>query len=188
MAFIPSSTVLNTLYELKNLSHTITYVEITGATGIGGGTSTSYPVTVTTAMPNDTVTVLSNTISGYYSDSFSNEISYRTVDHRLITVNKWSDIVLAIADGILADVYYYKADTRTRIVYSYVATSSNGATQTYTINVDNDWTTGRNQVIKFTNLTKYQQKILTLWINNNSDKVAWANNILDIIDWENNVL
>lgn len=187
MAFSPSSTVLNTLYELKNLSHTITYTDTSGASG-ATGFGTSYPVTVTTTMPNDTVMVSGNTISGYYSDSFNNEISYRTVDHRLITVNKWEDIVIAIADGILADVYYYKADTTTRIVYNYLATASNGATQTYTINVDNNWTTGRNQVIKFTNLTKYQQEILVLWINNNSDKVAWANNILDIIDWENNVL
>jgi len=187
MAFSPSSTVLNTLYELKNLSHTITYTDTSGATG-ATGFGTPYTVTVTTSMPNHTVTVSGNTISGYYSDSFDNEISYRTVDHNFVTVNKWSDIVIAIADGILADVYYYKADTRTRIVYSYLATASNGATQTYTINVDNDWTSGRNQLIKFTNLTKYQQEILVLWINNNSDKVAWANNILDIIDWENNVL
>jgi len=187
MAFSPSATQLNTLYELKNLSHTITYTDTSGGLG-ATGFGTAYPVTVTTAMPNDTITVLGNTISGYYSDSFDNEISYRTVDHQFVTVNKWEDIVMAIADGILADVYYYKADTTTRIVYSYLATAGNGATQTYTINVDNNWTTGRNQVIKFTNLTKYQQEILTLWINNNSDKVAWANNILDIIDWENNVL
>jgi hypothetical protein len=187
MPFFPSSTTLNTLNEFKNLSHSITYTDTSGASG-ATGFGTSYPVTVTTAMPNDTIIVSGNTISGYYSDSFDNEISYRTFDHRLITVNKWEDIVIAIADGILADVYYYKADTTTRIVYSYLATASNGATQTYTINVDNDWTSGRNQVIKFTNLTKYQQEILVLWINNNSDKVAWANNILDIIDWENNVL
>jgi hypothetical protein len=187
MAFSPSLSVLNTLYELKNLSHSITYTDTSGASG-ATGFGTPYPVIVTTSMPNDTVTVSGNTISGYYSDSFDNEISYRTVDHQLVTVNRWEDIVIAIADGILADVYYYKADTTTRIVYSYLATASNGATQTYTINVDNDWTSGRNQLIKFTNLTKYQQEILVLWINNNSDKVAWANNILDIIDWENDVL
>ena len=187
MSFSPSSTVLNTLYELKNLSHSISYTDTTGGLGATGFYVT-YPVTITTNQPNSTVAVAGNTISGYYSDSFSNQIHYRTVDDRFVVVTKWSDILMAIADGVLSEVYYYQADTTTRIVYSYLATAGNGATQTYTINVDNDWTSGRNQVIKFTNLTKYQQKILTLWINNNSDKVAWANNILDIIDWENDVL
>jgi hypothetical protein len=187
MAFSPSSTQLNTLYELKNLSHTITYTDTSGLPG-STGFYTTYPVTVTTTQPNSTVAVVGNTISGYYSDCFNNEIHYRTVDDNFVMVTKWSDILMAIADGVLSEVYYYKADTTTRIVYSYLATAGNGATQTYTINVDNDWTSGRNQVIKFTNLTKYQQEILTLWINNNSDKVAWANNVLDIIDWENDVL
>jgi len=187
MAFSPSSTQLNTLNELKNLSHSISYTDTSGATG-ATGFGTSYPVTVTTVLSNDTIVVSGNTISGYYSDCFDNEIHYRTVADKFVMVTKWSDILMAIADGVLSEVYYYKADTTTRIVYSYLATAGNGATQTYTINVDNDWVSGRNQVIKFTNLTKYQQEILTLWINNNSDKVAWANNVLGVIDWENTVL
>jgi hypothetical protein len=187
MAFSPSASTLNTIYELKNLSHTITYTDTSGATG-ATGIGVSYPVTVTTAMPNDTIVVSGNTISGYYSDSFHNEIHYRTVDDRFVIVNTWQEIAYAIAAESLSELYYYKADLTTRIVYSYLATSSNGATQTYTINVDNDWTTGRNQLIKYSNLSRYEQTILVRWINNNMDKVTWLNNVINVIDWENNVL
>jgi hypothetical protein len=183
MAFIPATTQLNTLNEFKNLSHTITYVETIGASGIGGGIT--YPVTITTAMPNNTITISGNTISGYYSESFEDEISYRTVDDKFVTVNKWQDIVYAISAGSLSQIYLYKADTRPRIVYSYLATAANGATQTYTINVDNNWTPGRNQLIKYTNLTKYQQEILVEWININTDKIPWVNQVMATIDWEN---
>lgn len=186
MAFSPSASTLNTLNELKNLSHTITYVETTGATGIGG--STTYPVTITTSMPNNTITILGNTISGYYSDSFEDQISYRTVDDRFVTVNNWQYIVNAIVNESLSEIYYFKADTTLRIVYSYLATASNGAMQTYTINVDNDWTPGRNQLIKYTNLTRYQQKILVEWININTDKIPWVNKVIATVDWENSNL
>lgn len=188
MAFLPTLTTLNTVNELKNLSHSITYVETIGASGLGGGTSISYPVVVTAITSNDTIEVENNTISGYYSDAFTNEISYRTVDDQFVTVNKWQDIAYAIAAESLSELYYYKADTRTRIVYSYLATASNGATQTYTINVDNDWTFGRNQLIKYTDLTAYQQTILVNWINNNIGQVKWLNNVLEVIDWENDNL
>lgn len=182
MAFSPSTTQLNTINELKNLSHTITYIENDGASGIGGGTI--YPVTITTDMPNTTINIVGDTISGYYSDSFQNEIHYRTVDDQLITVNKWQDIAYAIAAESLSELYYYKADTTSRIVYTYTATA-HGHSQTYTINVDNDWTFGRNQLIKYTNFTRYQQKILVEWININTNKIPWINNVLSVIDWEN---
>lgn len=187
MPFIPSTTQLNTVNELKNLSHTITYVETTGASGVGGGSSTFYPVAITTTMPNTTINIAGDTINGYYSDAFNNEIKYRTVDDQFVTVNKWQDIAYAIAAESLSELYYYKADTTTRIVYNYIATA-NGQSQTYTINVDNDWTFGRNQLIKYTNFTKYQQKILVEWINSNIDKVKWLNNVIEVIDWENNNL
>jgi hypothetical protein len=186
MAFIPESSVLNTVNELKNLSHLITYVAPLGATGVGGG-GEMYPVTITTAQPNSTITVNNNTITGYYSDAFVNEIHYRTVDDRFVVVPKWQDIVYAIAAGSLSEIYYYKADMTTRIVYTYTATA-NGQSKDYIINVDNDWQFGRNRLIKYTNLTRYQQKILVEWINNNAGKVIWLDNIVQAIDWENNSL
>jgi len=192
MAFIPELSTLNTLNQFKNLNHTITYTETIGASGgiafgiVGGGTLT-YPVTITTAMPNSTITVSGDTISGYYSDSFEDEISYRTVDDVFVTVNKWQDIVNAIVTESLSEIYLYKADTRTRIVYSYVATA-NGQSKTYTINVDNDWTPGRDQLVKYINLTRYQQKILVEWININTDKLPWVNQVIATVDWENSNL
>jgi hypothetical protein len=193
MAFIPESSVLNTINELKNLSHTITYKETIGASGgmamgiVGGGTAT-YPVTVTTDMPNSTITVSGDTISGYYTNCFEDQISYRTVDDRFVTVNKWQDIVNAIVTETLSEIYYYKADTRREIIYTYIATASNGSTKTYTINVENDWTHGRNQLVKYTNLTRYQQKILVEWININTDKIPWVNQVMAAVDWENSNL
>lgn len=191
MAFYPTNTNLNTLYELNNLSHNIVYVEDTGPpapSGIGGSMGgQSYPVTVTAVTPNITVNVSGNTITGYYSDAFDNQIKYRTVDDKFITVTKWYEIAYAIANETLSELYYYHADTRSRITYSYVATA-NGNSQTYTINLDNDWLAGRNQLIKYCNLNRYQQKILMQWINNTGDKVPWLNNVLSIIDWENSVL
>jgi hypothetical protein len=187
MAFYPTETQLNTVNELKNISHNITYVETLGASGIGGSVI-SYPVIITTAMPNQTITIDNATIQGYYSDAFDNEISYRTVDDKFITVTHWIDIAYAIANETLSELYYYKADTTVRKIYSYTATASNGDTQTYTVNVDNDWLSGRNQLIKYTNLDRYQQKILVEWINNNADKVNWLNNVVNVIDWENSLL
>jgi len=192
MSFYPLLTTLNTVHEGNNVSHTIVYVEDTtptwGAPGVGVSTGgQSYPVTITTDMPNSTVNTSGNTIVGYYTDAFTNQISYRATDESLITVTKWADIVMAIANETLLEVYHYHADPRSRIVYTYTA-AANGHTQSYTINVDNDWLTGRNRLIKYVNLPRYQQKILVQWINNNGDKVPWTNNLLDSIDWENSNL
>jgi hypothetical protein len=191
MPFYPKETNLNTLYELNNLTHNIVYAEefsIPGATGVGAPTlATMYPVTITTTQPDPTVATAGSTITGYYSSAFNNVIKYRTVDDQFKEVTRWRDIAVAIADQTLSELYYYKADTRARIVYSYTA-SANGHTQTYTVNVDNDWMTGRNALIKYTNFTRYQQKILVQWINNNTDKVTWLNKVLEAIDWENRVL
>jgi hypothetical protein len=199
--FYPIPTLLTTVYELNNVKQTIVYTEAvyptrgatgtevySGATGIGASTGgIDYPVTITTTMPNSTITVSGNTIVGEYTNVFHNEISYRTKDNKFVTVQSWADIIKAIGDETLADLYHFKPDPRQQVVYTYEA-HANGHTQTYTINVNNDWLTGRNRLIKYANLTRYQQKILVEWINNNTGKVAWFNNVLDNIDNENTVL
>ena len=187
MPFYPSVDTLTTVNELKNISYTITYVDTSGATGATGA-GTALPVTITTTQPNGTVVLSGNTITGYYSGTFDNQIKYRTVDDNFITVTKWQDIAYAIANQTLSELYYYKADTTTRIIYQYTATAPNGDTHTYSINVDNDWQFGRNELIKYTNFTRYQQTILVEWINNNIGKVSWLNNVIEVIDWENNNL
>ncbi len=81
MPFEPATTLLNTLDEFKNLSHTITYIGYIGSVG------TSYPVTITALDDNDTINVSGNTISGFYSNSFDDFIHYRNKDDTFTTVN-----------------------------------------------------------------------------------------------------
>jgi|APCry1669189034_1035192.scaffolds.fasta_scaffold03162_2 hypothetical protein len=188
--FSPPNITLTTVGENQNIRHNIVYVEDTtptyGATGVGVSTGgiAHRDVVITTTMPNPTIKIKDNTITGYYTDPFDNTISYRTVNDTFVTVSKWQDIAMAIANGVLSELYYYKADTRQRIIYKYTA-SWNGHSKEYQVNVDNDWMAGRNQLIKVTNLTHYQKDLLVQWINNNSDKAPWANNVLNILDIEN---
>jgi hypothetical protein len=188
--FSPPNITLTTVGENQNIRHNIVYVEDTtptyGAPGIGVSTGgiAHRDVVITTSMPNPTIKIKDNTITGYYTDAFENTISYRTVNDTFVTVSKWQDIAMAIANGVLSELYYYKADTRQRIIYKYTA-SWNGHSKEYQVNVDNDWMAGRNQLIKVTNLTHYQKDLLVQWINNNSDKAPWANNVLNILDIEN---
>jgi hypothetical protein len=199
----PSSTQLNTVNEYNNVNHTITYSE----TSLLGATTT-YDVTVTAIDTNTTVNVAGNNISGYYSDSFVNDIQYRTQDDQFVNVRKWADI----DRSKISEVVYYKADTTTRKVYSYLATASNGATQTYTINVDNNWSSGRDSLLNEVNYTLTVTKpntgytpnadaadgetiqgfhpgkftsIKVTWINNNKQTVVWKNKGYTNYDWVN---
>jgi hypothetical protein len=187
--FSPPNTTLTTVHEDESFRVGIAYVADTtptyGATGIGVSTGgQSYPVTITTNMPNSTVNISNNTISGNFTGAFNNTISYRTVDDKFITVSKWQQIADAVVNKTLSELYYYRADPRPRIVYNYIATA-NGHSQTYYINVDNDWMTGRNKLIKNTHFDRYQQKILVEWINNNTATIPWLAETLTSLDWEN---
>jgi hypothetical protein len=171
MPFYPELTNLNTLDEMKNLSHTITYIGYVGSVG------TPYPVTVTAAEEHSTINVTGNTISGYYEDCFSNDIHYRNKDDTFTTVNKFNQIdIEKNYDG----VYHYDAnETRTK-VYTYIA-EANNETKNYTITVTNNWTNGRNQLLKFNNPSTYQS-IVCVWNNG----VPWINDSGQTINWENN--
>ena len=205
MGWEPASTQLNTVDEFNNISHTITYSETT--IGIGGSTTT-YDVVVTAIDPNGTISAAGNTISGFYSDSFTNDIQYRTQDDQFVNVKKWEEI----DRSKISEVVYYKADTTTRKVYSYLARASNGATQTYTINVDNNWSSGRDSLLNEVNYTltvtkpntgytpnvdaadgetiqgfypgKFKEITLT-WVNNNKETVVWKNKGYTNYDWVN---
>jgi hypothetical protein len=192
--FSPTLTQLNTVMQNESFSKAITYVASTtptyGATGVGVSTGgLSYPVVITTTQPNKGITISNGIISGSYIDAFENTISYRTIDDKLITVKTWGEVVTAIADKTLSEIYYYKADRRTTITYNYVA-KANNETQTYTIVVTNDWMAGRNRLIKNTHLDRYKQNILGEWINNNATAatIPWLTEALQNIDWENETL
>ena len=182
MPFSPSNTVLNTLNEFKNFTHTITYTAPLGSSG-ATGVGTSYPVTITAVEPHDQVIISGNTISGYYSNVFNNDIYYRTIyqdvtQDQFKLVNNFTNI----DPNIPYEIYHDDVDTTTRKVFSYIA-SANGETQTYTINVDNDWTTQRDQLLLY--LTP-QQTAGVIWINNNSNTVPWKNAAGSIVIWKNN--
>lgn len=172
MPFSPATTSLNTLNEFKNLSHTITYVS---------GLGISYPVTITASESNPTILISGNTISGYYSDVFVGEVGYRTVDDEFVTVDNWQDVEDAANDGSLSEIYYYYADPRINYVYSYIA-SANGETQTYTITVTNDWTYGRDQLLRYINPSQISGIV---WINNNGQTITWKNAAGNNITWTN---
>lgn len=174
MPFIPATANLNQLEEEANFSHRISYVDPLGV---------SQPVTITATTPNDTVSVSGNTISGNYTNVFNNEIKYRTHDDKLITVDNWRSVVNAIANHTLFEIYSYTRDADQYKDYTYTATAGT-ETFTYTIVVNNNWSAGRNQLVKLTNFTSYQQQFLIKWINNYQGTVSWKNYIEKIIDWE----
>ena len=179
MPFLPATTVLNTLHEFENLAHTITYTS-GGATGPG----TSYPVTITAVEPHAQVTVSGDTISGYYRNVFNNEIYYRT---RYEDVTKDEFFMVHYFNEIDPEqpyeIYHYNVDTTARKTFSYIA-EANGETQTYTINVDNDWTTARDQLLLY--LTP-QQAAGVQWINTSANIVTWKNEAGSTVIWNNNL-
>jgi hypothetical protein len=199
----PASTQLTTVNEFNNLSFGISYTDELG---------TPHPVTITTTQPNSTVVVSGNTITGYYSDAFNNSIEYRDNNDNLYkNVPKFSDI----DTKQLSEMIEYKADTTSRIVYSYTATASTGATQTYTINLDNNWNTGRDELLRYiaTAKTTSHPKVYTPprppdiypthttypdntayvaiqidWINTTGASGIWYNGKTEQIFWTNKVI
>lgn len=137
MPFLPANTVLAQTDELKNVSYAITFTDALGV---------SYPVTITPINTNTTINISGNTINGYFSDSFYNEIYYRNKDHTFTTVNKFSEI----NENTISELIYYKADTTTDVTYSYIA-SANGQSKTYDVVVTNNWDIGRNELLSFIN-------------------------------------
>lgn len=174
MPFEPINTNLNTLDEFKNLSHTIRYYQEVGLV------KTYYPVTITALDMNSTINVVGDTISGYYSDAFDNSIHYRNKDDTFTTVFKFEQIDTEKLYGI----HHYDADENRTKIYSYLA-EANGDQQVYTVTVTNNWTNGRNQLLKYSNPGKYQE-ISCVWINNSTTFIPWINTSGQTITWENN--
>lgn len=174
MPFEPAVTNLNTLDELKNLSHTITY------TGYVGSTATSYPVTVTPVEENSTITVSQNTISGYYTDSFNNSIHYRNKDDTFTTVNKFSEI----NNTDLYGIDHYNADENRTKVYSYLA-EANSEQKLYTITVTNNWNSGRTQLLKYNN-PEYYNIVSISWVNSTNNIILWKTSDGTALNWIRN--
>jgi len=146
MAWDPVSSSLGSVDENVNISHSITYTDDL--------TLISYPVTITANEINpNTITVSGNSISGYYTDSFDNTITYRTEEGELPVVSKFSQIPISE----LHEMVSYKASTITSKTFSYTAVAKDGstviATQIYTKTVTNNWTSGKNSLQQYVEYT-----------------------------------
>ena len=171
VGFVPSNSNLNQLDELTNLSHTITYTDLLGV---------SYPVTITAVDSNTTVNVSGATISGYYTDSFTNDIQYKTLPDTLTNVSKWNDIDISKLDELI----YYKADTTPYKEYSYIA-EANGESKTYTVTVTNNWTNGRDELLRYMKFSSTYTVTSIVWINSTGITVIWTNSTGSTIEWVN---
>jgi hypothetical protein len=140
------STDLGSVNENVNISHSITYSEVDELTL----EEVSYPVTITANETNpSTISITGNTISGVYSDSFDNTITYRTAEGTFPVVTKFNQIQL----GDLYEMISYKASVSRSKIFTYTATARNGstvvATETYSKTVTNDWTSGKNSLQEY---------------------------------------
>ena len=169
MPWTPASTLLLTIDEFKNFSNSITF---TSALGV------FEPVTITTTNQNNTVNITGNTISGYFSESFLNaQIEYRTFNDTFVNVSKFSDI--NITD--LNELIYFKPDPTISQTYSYLATSTTSS-QTYTIVVTNNWSVGRDTLLRYiaSNLNTF-----ITWNNSAGNIVGWTNSSGQTLNWTN---
>lgn len=169
MAWIPTSTLLLTTDEFKNFSQSISYASALGV---------SEPVTITALNANGTVNVTGSTISGYFSESFpDSQIQYRTSNDTFVNVSKFTDINTAEYDELI----YYKPDPTISETYSYLATSTTSS-QTYTIVVTNNWSVGRDTLLRY---IAANSSIAITWNNSSGNIVGWTNSSNQTLNWTN---
>lgn len=172
--FSPTNSLLGTLEEYTNLLFAITYTDIHGV---------DWPVTIVPQNQdsyNPSIGIDGNKINGYYSFCFHDTIEYRNIDDSFTTVTQFDQINKNTLYGL---IHFHADGTRTR-TYTYTATA-NGETKTYTINVSNNWSRGRNNLIKYSDLAAYDL-LNIIWLNNNYNRVDWVNNAGSPVRWLNN--
>jgi hypothetical protein len=137
-------------------------------------------VSITQVNPNVTINVFGNTINGYFSQTFNDDLYYRNKDNTFNNVNSFSQI----NTNTISELIYYRADTTTDITYNYVATA-NGQTKNYQIVVTNNWTNGRSQLLRFVNITNYLENTRS-WKNTTGNTLSWKNNSGINLNWTSN--
>lgn len=153
--FYPINTQLGTVTENQSFSFEIYYEE----TNIGLAV-TRYPVTIVPTVTNPSTILIQqlaspirSRISGYYFDSFTNTIQYRTPTDTFVTVPKFDQIDITK----LSEMVSYDADTTFTKIYTYTATATDGlivkGINNYTITVQNDWTSGKTSLQTFVGYT-----------------------------------
>jgi hypothetical protein len=154
--FYPTVTQLGTVTENQSLNFEIYYEE----ENILTLTTTRYPVTIVANETNPSTISLQSlvspiraSISGYYFDSFTNSIQYRTPTDTFVTVPKFEQIDITK----LSEMVSYDADTNRTKNYTYTATARDGlivkGINIYTITVQNDWTNGKNSLQTYVGYT-----------------------------------
>jgi hypothetical protein len=182
MAFLPASPLLLTTDEMKNFSFVITYEADVVVPPEGGGEPPPAVIPVVTvqavkALP--TVSILNNTISGYYKDSFDFTVNYIDSQTNDYTVTRFSDI-----DPLkLHELYKYSPNQNTSVTYEYIATARDSvtnaviATQTYNIVVTQNWTTNKNLLKRYVDFNDYFATYVIALVTADGVPVQLLNNL-----------
>ena len=178
--------MLDTIDAGKNIDHTITYEyvdEITSQT-------LTYPVTIVAGEENLTVSTANGRIVGYYTDPFDISVNYLNTNKQNTTVDSFSKI----DTNNLYQLYSYEPNTDQQKTYTYTAIAYDTeptipvevARTDYTVVLTNNWTYGRNQLLKYTNSSRYQNQISVSWTNQFGQPIPMINSSGKQITWENN--
>jgi hypothetical protein len=149
----------------------------------------TYPVTVIANENNVTISTDNARISGFYTDPFDISVTYLQSDKQSKTVDSFSEI----DKSKLYELYNYAPNTQQQKTYTYTAIAYDTEPEIpvevdrtdYTIVVTNNWTYGRNQLLKYANLPRYQE-ISVSWTNQFGQPIPMINNSGKQITWENN--
>lgn len=143
----PTDADLGTFLENVTINKSITYTETDEF-----DVDTTYTVTITPQQTDPSTLTTTDgdpaTISGYYFDSFDNELKYLKTDKTYETLEKFENIDTDALDEMI----YYLADTTFEKTFSYLA-EANGESKTYTITIQNDWTNGKNNLQTYVGYT-----------------------------------
>lgn len=174
MGWNPVSAQLGRVLEEEEFFYTITYTDLLGV---------NQAVTITTNMPNPTVTVTSNTIYGYFTEVFtSNTIVYLSRDRQDIATSSWANIDTALRNSSILEIYDWSPDPTPSKTYYYTARAANGDTKEYNIVVLNNWDNGKNRLLYYLDRTRrvYVPRYGQVdWINNDAQIVIWLNDNIE---------
>ena len=166
MGWSPSNTTLGTVDERDAFSFTITYTDDI--------TQQSEDVTITANDPDPDVVITDNNIAGQYEDVFDQTIKYRTKQDTFVEVQKWSEI----NTDELYGVYHFIQDPATTKTYTFEATAG-GASQTYSIVVNNSLDYDKRQLAKYVNPVG----IVITWTNASGNTITWVDSNNNEITW-----
>lgn len=140
-------------------------------------------LSITPNYTNPTISIINNIVSGYYSEVFEHYIRYRRPDYSYNQVNTFEEVHL---DGIPL-IYRFMPDQTPYVQYTYTVEVTGEVdilgvltpyteTETYIVNVLNDWDYQRNRLFQVVNPELYEQLTIK-WINNSSVVLPWSNNV-----------